>query len=594
MRILFSWTGVTSYMADCWRELQRADGVELKVVVEAADSGKEFAAERTFAGLDFALVERGGASAWLDGLLRGGWRPDVVFAGGWRSPTTRLVVAAFPDAPKVFCLDMPWRASLRCVAARFALWRFLRRFDAVFVPGAASAKYARWLGFGRDCIFTRLYAVDQARLRAARRDGPGRAGFLYVGRYSSEKRVDLIEAAYARYREIGGTWPLDCYGQGGKFAQADDMPGIYAAHACLLLASSFDPWPLVMLEAKAAGLEVVASDRCGNCDELGARKVPYGDVEAFAEAMLEVERSAGSAGRAPSPRQEPPGGGGDLAEYDCPAWARRVLGICGLLRRGRFFCPGMDDAANGMAVVARLLSGDDSLRGEYVVHGAWLPSVWLHCLAAMLRRPGAGYLRMSHGAYSPVYLEGCGKWKKRLVGPVERFFLRRAKRILATCDAEREWVERYLGPRRPPIEVVDLKRFFALGREASGRREPGEGRPLHLLYLGRRHPLKGVAILEEAVRGLGGVELRVVSDARGEEKERAWDWCDALVLPTLSENFGLVVAEALERGRRVVTTDGAPVWRGQPGVVFVEGFIGGTDGDRVRLLRGAIEELLDG
>ena len=45
-----------------------------------------------------------------------------------------------------------------------------------------------------------------------------------------------------------------------------------------------------------------------------------------------------------------------------------------------------------------------------------------------------------------------------------------------------------------------------------------------------------------------------------EEKERAWKWCDVLVLPTLSENFGLVVAEALERGKRVITTDGAPVW----------------------------------
>jgi hypothetical protein len=28
----------------------------------------------------------------------------------------------------------------------------------------------------------------------------------------------------------------------------------------------------------------------------------------------------------------------------------------------------------------------------------------------------------------------------------------------------------------------------------------------------------------------------------------------------LSENFGLVVAEALERGKRVITTDGVPVW----------------------------------
>ena len=56
------------------------------------------------------------------------------------------------------------------------------------------------------------------------------------------------------------------------------------------------------------------------------------------------------------------------------------------------------------------------------------------------------------------------------------------------------------------------------------------------------------------------IELKIVSNAFDEELETVWDWCDVLVLPTLSENFGLVVAEALERGKRVITTDGAPVW----------------------------------
>ena len=111
---------------------------------------------------------------------------------------------------------------------------------------------------------------------------------------------------------------------------------------------------------------------------------------------------------------------------------------------------------------------------------------------------------------------------------------------------------------------------------------------MHLLYLGRRHPLKGVRYLEEAVKDLAGIELKIVSDARGDEKERVWEWCDVLVLPTLSDNFGLVVAEALERGKRVVTTDGAPAWRGQPGVVYVEGFRGGSDAERVRLLHDAL------
>ncbi len=71
-------------------------------------------------------------------------------------------------------------------------------------------------------------------------------------------------------------------------------------------------------------------------------------------------------------------------------------------------------------------------------------------------------------------------------------------------------------------------------------------------------------------------------------------------LPTLSDNFGLVVAEALERGKPVVTTDGAPAWKDEPRtdahghtrLVFLEGFRDGTDARRVQLLRQAIESFL--
>ena len=115
--------------------------------------------------------------------------------------------------------------------------------------------------------------------------------------------------------------------------------------------------------------------------------------------------------------------------------------------------------------------------------------------------------------------------------------------------------------------------------------------------------------------------MRVVCNVFGAEKERVWDWCDVLVLPTLSENFGLVVAEALERGKRVITTDGAPawnheiheihekgtgefgnheihethekrVWSGYGGrLVYLKGYRDGTDEERVELLKKAIDML---
>ena len=218
---------------------------------------------------------------------------------------------------------------------------------------------------------------------------------------------------------------------------------------------------------------------------------------------------------------------------------------------------------------------------------------------------------MPEACYDPVRL-GFHGWKKWLVGPIERWCLRRCDRIVATCEAEKGWIEKYLGKRCPAVEVTDVKRFFKLvsggvesGRVGSGGvGEFGSGgvaknsqlithnTQLHLLYLGRRHPLKGVEYLEQAVAELNSnlvnpvnpvqnsstcstcptypknsapsiaqhLCVRFVSNAYGEELEKVWDWCDVLVLPTLSDNFGLVGAEALERGKRVITTDGAPAW----------------------------------
>ena len=87
----------------------------------------------------------------------------------------------------------------------------------------------------------------------------------------------------------------------------------------------------------------------------------------------------------------------------------------------------------------------------------------------------------------------------------------------------------------------------------------------------------------------------MVSGAKGDELDRVWNWCEVLLLPTLSENFGRVVAEALERGKYVITTDGAPAWGDGNDyggrLVYLKGYRDGTSEERVRLLKNAIEEL---
>lgn len=273
-----------------------------------------------------------------------------------------------------------------------------------------------------------------------------------------------------------------------------------------------------------------------------------------------------------------------------------------------------------MQAAAPALSSAITLAEEVWVHGAWLPRLWRAAHFAM--RSGCRLVRMTHGSLSPIYLCRQSPLKKRLVSPVERFFLRRADRVIATCQTEAEWI-RTFEPHVRSIEVVDLKRFFNLPNSqtqppslsipqldsaalqaAPSRPSSAPNSPLRLLYLGRRHPLKGLQYLEESVRQLGThkikVELKIVSKAFGAEKEAVFEWCDVLVLPTLSENFGLVIAEALERGKRVITTDGAPAWNpdscGDYGgrLIYISGFRSGSDSDRIKLLASAITSLVNG
>lgn len=312
MKIAFAWTGITPCAGDCWRALAALPGVELKLFLDAAPDA---AVERdVLHGLDYVFV-RSEADARSRAAA---FKPDILFAVGWHSKAVRAFVTCddWADVPKVQCCDMPWRWKFRCFAARFVLGRYLRRFDAAYVPGRLGAMYMKWLGFRR--IYKGLLSIDQKRFGSGLSDGP-RTGFLYVGRISPEKRIDLIEKAFARYRELGGTWTI-AYHSATPYSQ---LPQVYASRACLVLFSERDAWPLVMLEAKAAGLEVIASDRCGNARELGARVVKFGDVEALAQEMLRVERgevkSKGEKGKSAENRS--------FLSYDCRAWAKRTLEI---------------------------------------------------------------------------------------------------------------------------------------------------------------------------------------------------------------------------------------------------------------------------
>jgi glycosyltransferase involved in cell wall biosynthesis len=107
--------------------------------------------------------------------------------------------------------------------------------------------------------------------------------FLFVGRFVPEKCVDQLVDAYCEYRRGSAKpWPLVCCGVGplqglleGRpgiivkgFIQPDHLPDTLASAGCLVLPSQIEPWGLVVHEAAAAGMVVLASERVGAVSHL--------------------------------------------------------------------------------------------------------------------------------------------------------------------------------------------------------------------------------------------------------------------------------------------------------------------------------------
>ena len=262
-----------------------------------------------------------------------------------------------------------------------------------------------------------------------------------------------------------------------------------------------------------------------------------------------------------------------------------------------------------------LLAGADVA----IVHSMWLWPVWFG--AACARRVGAKVFMMPHGCLDPVKRAYHGG-RKRLVGWLDRRAFARCDAVIATDARERVWVQEW-APSGTRVEVVPLGVDLpdeTLLDDVSAGRETTAG--LRLLYVGRLHPLKGLEVLLAALAEVPDVRLTVVGrDEQGQQarlerqcraagiadrvqfagvvtearKHELLAACEAFALPTFSENFGLVVAEALAHGKPVVTTDGAPAWRRLPEKgcgLFVEGFVGAdTSAARIARLRAALATL---
>jgi glycosyltransferase involved in cell wall biosynthesis len=212
-------------------------------------------------------------------------------------------------------------------------------------------------------------------------------------------------------------------------------------------------------------------------------------------------------------------------------------------------------------------------------HGVWLPSNIAAAVAA--RRWGVPLVVSTRGMLTPWALRH-HRWKKRLAWwTYQKWVLRQAALFHVTSREEVDAL-RNLGLDQPAAVIpngVPLPEYPAP--------EAPEETPRRALFLSRLHPKKGLPMLLEAWAAVGpegwclelvgpsedghraeleaqarwlGLEDQVhfAGSVSDDEKWDVYRRADLFVLPTHSENFGIVVAEALAAGVPALTTTGAP------------------------------------
>jgi glycosyltransferase involved in cell wall biosynthesis len=208
----------------------------------------------------------------------------------------------------------------------YAWW--LKRASGVFSMGKLGDQF--FLKYGADP--SRIYRVpywpdfdaftdcDDAALDQLRRKfglNQGRRYMMFSGRLVPEKRVDLLIDAFAAVAAERPDWDLLIVGHGPLSDELrrqvpeelrprvvwtgfiDGKENALAFHAAdiLVLPSDQEPWALVVQEAMAAGLVVVASDIVGAAhelveDQVSGRIFPAGNLPQLIQAIRDVTAPA--------------------------------------------------------------------------------------------------------------------------------------------------------------------------------------------------------------------------------------------------------------------------------------------------------------
>jgi glycosyltransferase involved in cell wall biosynthesis len=225
-----------------------------------------------------------------------------------------------------------------------------------------------------------------------------------------------------------------------------------------------------------------------------------------------------------------------------------------------------------------------------VIHTIW--GAFQAEAARILHRLHVPFIIWPHGSLDPFDLQK-KKYLKRILGPIMiRPMLDKSKAIICTAELEAEKLEKYGSKTEPKVLPLPIDPANRKGERAKFRRKLLLGDDdFVLLFLSLICYKKGLGLLIPAVKrisvdypnvklviagsDLNGYEKKVRYWIRryklenrvimtgflsGQDKYDAFAGSDCFILPSMNENFGIAVVEALSVGLPVLISRNVYIW----------------------------------
>jgi len=185
-------------------------------------------------------------------------------------------------------------------------------FTHILIAGLWQCEYARKIGFKKKQILSPLYSADidlyhSVSLEQKKINYPKR--FLYFGRLHPNKGILLLFEAWKQIYDKKG-WSLTVVGNGPlkeyalqqkdieilDFQSQDKICELMSQTGCVIVPSIFEPWGVVVHEAVAGGMPIIATTACGATNEFVINKyngyiIPGGSLKELVSAMEKVIES---------------------------------------------------------------------------------------------------------------------------------------------------------------------------------------------------------------------------------------------------------------------------------------------------------------